>query len=58
MKKIIKGWLNTDQISKRGCGVFILRDTENTIVHSPDHPALEDPLWAVRMDQLIFRGPF
>lgn len=58
MKKIIEEWLNTDQISQRGCGVSILRDTENTTLHSPDQPALEDPVGAVRMDTLIFRGPF
>lgn len=58
MKTIIEGWLNIDQIAQRGCGMSILIDTENPSGHSTDQAALEDPVWAVRMDQLIFRGPF
>lgn len=58
MKKIVEGWLKTSHISQRGYGVFILRDIENTTGQSPDQPVLEDPVWAVRMDLLIFRGSF
>ena len=39
-----------EQITQRGCGVFILGDIQNPAGHSPEQPALADPVLSRGLD--------